>query len=162
MRRTRLRPVSRRRAKSTERMHDVRAVLEKRSRGYCEVGGELLPVADDGGYEAQHHHRQLRKRGGEDTPENGLLCCFRHHGQVHLEPEFSTQMGWIVASWDDPAVQPVWYGSNGPALLLPDGTVQAVPSAPGIPVRMGDLASTLLADLAGIRAKELLKGDRDG
>lgn len=110
-----------RRRASTKRMHDVRPLLEERSAGFCEVcAAPLHPT--DGGYEAAHHHRQLRTRGGNDGPENALLCHHQCHAAIHSRPKRSLDLGHMVASWDDPAHTQLIYQGR-PALLAADGQV---------------------------------------
>lgn len=65
---------------------------------------------------ANAHHRKLRSRGGLGTLANGVLLCGSGttgcHGWAHANVRAATDLGLIVASWDDPAEVPVttWRG----------------------------------------------------
>lgn len=82
---------------------DVRAGVYARAQGMCDYcGAPLNPDAWD------CHHRQLRSRGGKDTPENLVALhpgC--HHDRVHAFPITATLAGFMVPSWADPADVPI-------------------------------------------------------
>ena len=48
------------------------------------------------------HHRQLRSQGGADSMENLIALHAKCHHDVHMNPEWSYEHGWLVHSWDDP------------------------------------------------------------
>lgn len=53
------------------------------------------------------HHRKLRSQGGTDDPVNILLVSPSLHRFIHDHPAESYAKGWLVRSWEDPAVVPV-------------------------------------------------------
>jgi 5-methylcytosine-specific restriction endonuclease McrA len=56
------------------------------------------------GARAAHiHHRQLRRHGNE-TPDNLMPLCVDCHTEVHGSPAHSYATGFLVHSWDDPAL----------------------------------------------------------
>jgi 5-methylcytosine-specific restriction endonuclease McrA len=80
----------------------LRQVIYLRSQGMCDRCGTRLP---EQGWHA--HHRQLRSRGGPDTPANLAVLCARCHDLVHRHPKEATARGWMVPSWADPETTPV-------------------------------------------------------
>jgi len=78
----------------------TRALVLKRSMGYCEVGGELLTDA------VAIHHRKLRSQLGHDEPSNLLAVCHDHHNlgddAIHLNVAKALENGWLLASWQTP------------------------------------------------------------
>lgn len=92
----------------------LRQLVFIRAGGRCDCCGTPLdPIAWDA------HHRQLRKRGGEDSLENLVALVHGHHMIVHQHPAEATERGLMVASWDDPAAVPVRRGDGH--LYLPAG-----------------------------------------
>lgn len=66
----------------------------------------------------EFHHRKLRSQGGPHTLVNCLPCCLPCHDHIHAKDgkgsiTKSKLMGWIVASFDDPAEVPIKSGSGG-------------------------------------------------
>lgn len=59
------------------------------------------------------HHRKRRSQGGKHTADNLVLLCgdgLREcHGHVHLNPDQSYDLGWLVRAADDPALRPLTY-----------------------------------------------------
>lgn len=59
-----------------------------------------------------HHHRQLRSRGGTDSPANLILLTGSgttgEHGWVHENPGPATVLGYMVPSWADPTSTPIY------------------------------------------------------
>ncbi|MCD7100463.1 hypothetical protein [Pseudoclavibacter sp. 13-3] len=89
------------------------------------------------GPQTQHsyHHRVLRSQGGVDNPETLVLLqgtgTTGVHGWVHAHPASARLLGYLVPSWGDPAVWPVWrydgLGRRGWCRQLPDGYLERVP-----------------------------------
>lgn len=59
-----------------------------------------------------HHHRQLRSRGGDDSPANLVLLTGTgttgEHGWVHAHPGAATILGYMVPTGANPAEVPIW------------------------------------------------------
>ena len=60
---------------------------------------------------AEHvHHRVLKGMGGTSDPEiafglaNLVSLCSECHADIHAHPQKSYEEGWIVHSWQDPAL----------------------------------------------------------
>ena len=87
---------------STRAMKAVRPVIYERAGGVCEVCRVGIWFTT---FEA--HHRKLRTRGGDDSPENLLALCSRCHKWVHDNPAEATALGYMVSSWDDPKDIPI-------------------------------------------------------
>ena len=82
----------------------------QRAGGYCEKCGR--PASES----MALHHRKLKSRGGKDSVSNLIHV---HHGchnldtdSIHSNPGYSSEKGWMVASWADPTDSP---------MVLPDG-----------------------------------------
>ena len=92
-----------------------------RCKGYCEKCG--LPMNEE---DCDLHHRKLRSRGGEDTPENALMvhhaCHLQHRDSIHDNPAFSLLVGWMVSSWANPAEVSVTLPSGTTVMLTNEGT----------------------------------------
>lgn len=53
------------------------------------------------------HHRKMRSQGGGDEPENIMLVSDELHRWIHANPGLAYARGWLVKSWENPAVIPV-------------------------------------------------------
>jgi hypothetical protein len=95
---------------------DLRALVRRRANGCCELCGDHL------GPDWHAHHRQLRSRGGKDTAVNLVALCSFDHRKVHSHPAWSSEMGWMVSAYDDPATVAVAVLGRTWRLLTPDGT----------------------------------------
>ena len=83
-------------------MRRLRAAIVERAAGCCEVCGSPFIEADMR-LRSELHHRKLRSRGGRDTLENCVLVHMICHMRAHQYPAWATEVGWMVASWDNPA-----------------------------------------------------------
>jgi hypothetical protein len=89
----------------------VRSALHERCGGRCEFDGQKMDHLDV-------HHRKQRSLGGLDTLDNLVSVCRDHHDAVHLYNDYD--YGWLVHSWDTPALVPI-HLFDGYFLLTPDG-----------------------------------------
>jgi hypothetical protein len=96
----------------------LRQEVYDRSQGLCDRHG--LALSED----AWHaHHRKLRTRGGQDSMENLVALCPPCHDLVHANPLYAEETGFMVHSWQDPAVVPIfkhfrtWTQPTGPLWL---------------------------------------------
>ncbi len=72
---------------------DVRLALAERCLAQCE-----LPDCTN---LAQHpHHRLRRAQGGHDTLGNLLAVCFDCHRQIHDNPAWAYDQGYMIRSSD--------------------------------------------------------------
>ena len=112
----------------------IRRLIHYRCSGYCEKCG--WPLGDNWAA----HHRKLRKHGGPDTASNLLAVCHQCHNlgtdSIHLNPDFSYSLGYLVESWNHPKLV---------ALALPDGTKRwlsdegtYLDAEPKLPIHCGD------------------------
>jgi hypothetical protein len=80
------------------------------------------------------HHRQLVKQGGSDAPGNRVTLSGSgttgDHGWVHAHPTLAYRAGWLVHSWHNPLLIPVWLWSKGWCLLGDDLSVTPVDGGP--------------------------------
>lgn len=84
----------------------VRMFVRRRSGGRCEVASRHCT-----GDASHFHHRKLR-RHKDHSSANCLYVCAPCHRYIHDQMgEAAYLMGWLVHSWDDPAVVPVKHGS---------------------------------------------------
>lgn len=97
-RRTPLRRAVKRAVRTTDPIpRKERKAVEKRSGGWCELGCR---------HRATHmHHRKLR-RHGDHRAVNLIHVCAEHHHIIHASPDHSMRLGWLVPSWEDPALVP--------------------------------------------------------
>ncbi len=51
------------------------------------------------------HHRQLRRHGDERAVNKSWVCA-KCHTYIHDHPAEAYRKGWLVHSWDDPALVP--------------------------------------------------------
>jgi hypothetical protein len=77
----------------------VRAQVEARSKGVCEIPGCRRRAV-------HMHHRKLR-RFKDHSAVNALHTCWPHHEWIHANIDKAVSVGWLVRSWDDPASVPV-------------------------------------------------------
>ena len=91
LRRTPLRPVSKRRQKRDSGYSDARLAVFDRAHGRCEAGAEGCT-----GLMEQVHH--VGGRGGADPHRLGNLlgCCAWCHGVIHSRVEESYRRGWMT------------------------------------------------------------------
>ena len=82
----------------------IRRLVFTRSGGSCDCCGVTLR------WEAwECHHRRLRSQGGKNEAANLIALCGEcHHGRVHGKPKWARDHGFIVPSFADPNVVPVW------------------------------------------------------
>lgn len=102
---------------------EVRARLESRSAGRCEVCGV--------GRVTEHHHRRPRGRGGTrcgavGLASNGLAVCHACHRMIESHRAVALLLGWLVGSTASPPGVPVMYRGTW-TVLNDDGTLEAVP-----------------------------------
>ena len=99
----------------------LRELLFSRCKGYCEKCGFSLDPET-----ADFHHRKLRSRGGEDTPQNGILvhhkCHLQHKDSIHDNPKKAKEMGWMCPSWQDPLECRLILSNGKSVKLTPEGT----------------------------------------
>jgi 5-methylcytosine-specific restriction protein A len=100
----------------------VRATIEGRSMGLCEVCG--------GGLVVEHHHRRPRGAGGSkrlDTNQaaNGLGLCYACHRLIESNRRLAMLLGWLLLQSDQPNARPVMYRGAW-VYLLDDGTITTV------------------------------------
>ena len=85
---------------------EYETVMTRNPSGLCELGC--------GRRATDWHHRNPKRAGGTSNPNinrtsNGLaLCSHCHHWVVHEHPAIAYHMGWLVHSWDDETLVPVW------------------------------------------------------
>lgn len=79
---------------------EMRPLVEARSNGTCEarIPGVCTLVA------VHVHHRKLRKHGGTNLLVNLNHLCRACHQHIHNHPADAKWCGYIVSSWDDPAL----------------------------------------------------------
>ena len=71
------------------------------------------------------HHRKLRSQSSKKEVhllQNLIILCGSGttgcHGIVHANPAESYRQGWLVRSWQDPLVVPVFYAPEGAFFVL--------------------------------------------
>lgn len=99
--RTRLRPVSKKRAKADKDWPEIRAFVMERDDNACQFykgRGALVGVAPHGGELDPHHvvpkGRDIQLRL---EPTNLLTLCRNHHDWVHAHPNASTAFGLLAS-----------------------------------------------------------------
>lgn len=99
---------------------NVREAVHDRQRGYCWWCGVPLPEA------WALHHRQLRSQGGTDDVWNFVAlhhaCHNGHRTSVHSQVAQAIERGFIVSSWDDPALVSLRLLGGETVSLHSDGT----------------------------------------
>lgn len=66
---------------------------------WCQVNAEGCQ-----GRATDTHHRKMRSQGGDNEPQNLLRCCHHCHMAVHASPAWAYSRGFLVKSWQDPAL----------------------------------------------------------
>lgn len=98
----------------------LRMSVYDRAGGCCDRCGRAVPKDD-----WECHHRKLRSQGGQDSMFNLVCLCHEDHARIHRAVQWSYENGWLVRSFDDPALVPVRRGL-GREFPTPDGWVSAV------------------------------------
>lgn len=97
MKRTPLRPVSKKKAAKNREWQKVREAVERRSNGVCEA--QIRSVCLGTG--SHGHHVRRRSQGGSDDPSNVLWVCALEdgmgacHGWIHDHPLLAARMGLL-------------------------------------------------------------------
>ncbi len=102
MRRSRIRPVSTKRAAV---LPDLDAAVEaaKERDGHTCQAIVRMPGVDCGGHLVGHHMiRRSQWRGGLCVVENIVTLCDAHHRAVHADTALSLRLGLLRYSWDRP------------------------------------------------------------
>ena len=90
MKRTRIKPVSQKRAAENRVRAKVKQELVAAADSRCERCRQVANL--------DWHERQSRARGGSITdPRNIKWTCRLHHDWAHANPVEATQMGWLVS-----------------------------------------------------------------
>lgn len=101
----------------------IRAAVIKRDR-FCVKCGSAVDK------DCAVHHRKLRSQAGKDVLSNLIALCHACHNlgsdSVHLNPRTAAENGWIVKSFEDPALVPVRYQQDRWVYLDDEGTVRDV------------------------------------
>jgi len=96
---------STRKKQSLSDMRKSRHIVEDRSRGRCEV---RIPGVCLGRAESMHHRQ--REGVGPSLDFNLIHTCGDGcrgcHGWITEHPDDAWEKGWIVKTWEDPAVIP--------------------------------------------------------
>lgn len=77
----------------------ARRAVRERDQQRCVAGGCWI-----GGTGGHVHHRKLRSQGGDNSVSNLILLCHVHHQAIHAKVELAYQLGYLVRSWDNPAL----------------------------------------------------------
>lgn len=99
LRRTRIRRVSKKRAKKLRDRQPLRDALQRRSGGRCEV--RFSPYCT--GVGQGPHHKKKESQGGSDTLENCLWSCNIRNSAIEDEPLRARAEGLVVLSWEPEA-----------------------------------------------------------
>lgn len=78
---------------------NARRAVRERDQGRCVAGG--CWVGETSGHV---HHRKLRSQGGDNSLPNLILLCAAHHNAIHAGVRLAYELGYLVRSWDDPAL----------------------------------------------------------
>lgn len=125
---------------STNRLHALRRLLNKRCDGACERCGFPLDILDNGDYLFDLHHRQRRTQGGRDVLSNVAAihagCHTITSKSVHQDVRVATEEGWLVPAYQSPANVPLLYrglwaqmDDEGAVTYLDPRSVWEVPNA---------------------------------
>jgi len=71
----------------------VRAAIERRSGGKCEVHSDVCT-----GHATLVHHKLRRSHGGQGVVDNALATCNSCHLLIHGNPAMSYEKGWMIRS----------------------------------------------------------------
>lgn len=82
MKRTVLKPISKKKQRQLREERKIRKLLEERADGVCEECG-LLPDLKDGRGELHLSHTIPRSRGGETSLVNCQMLCRKCHNAKH-------------------------------------------------------------------------------
>lgn len=93
---------------------------------------EYSPCAICGRPSVHTHHRKLRSQGGDNSEVNLIRLCLSHHSYIHANPTESYENGWLVKSFDDPALIPVLTEGVGPTGSSPEAPAEAASLAPSV------------------------------
>lgn len=94
MKRTALRPVSKRKAKALRAWWKIRREVEARADGRCEACRiHVLDTCPGRGCHA--HHLLLRSQGGADDPSDLMWVSAEHHQWIHDHPAESYALGLL-------------------------------------------------------------------
>jgi hypothetical protein len=97
------------------------ALVEERASWYCEVCGKVATES------MALHHRKLKSRGGKDSASNLIRVHHSCHnmstGSIHANPAWAEDMGYMVASWQEPHEAPMHLPDGRIVLLQNDGTI---------------------------------------
>ena len=126
VRRTRLRPLSPKRAAGRDAWRHISALVQAREGSHCARCNTHAPI----GYGAPHHRRK-KGQGGADDAMNLVWCCTScNTGWIEENPAIATRMGWTVPAGVTPQEWPVWttrYGVEGWHMPTQFGWEKAVP-----------------------------------
>lgn len=106
--------------KDSEFSPEVKAIVDGRSWGRCEVCGD--------GRIAEYHHRRPRGAGGSKRPDTGqasncLGLCHVCHRMIESHRTIALLLGWLVGQRVPPvAARVMWRGEW--AMLTDDGQVK--------------------------------------
>ncbi|HEY2101520.1 MAG TPA: hypothetical protein VGH72_33990 [Pseudonocardia sp.] len=110
----------------------IRAQLWERCSGRCEVTG--IPLGDNWAV----HHRRKKGMGGTSLPDvhalyNLMAVTHAAHNlgtmSIHLNPEWSKRLGYLIPAWDDPQLRPLVLLGRRNVWLTADGHYTSEPPA---------------------------------
>jgi hypothetical protein len=93
-------------------------LLQDRAAGRCECCGHALRGR------CQRHHRKLKSQGGLNDVTNLVVICANCHNTIHLNPQWSTEHGWIVPAHQHPARVKLTLWDNRRVRLTTTGSYQ--------------------------------------
>lgn len=100
MKRTRLRPVSRKRRSETKARAEVRRVTFERAGYQCQAREVWLDIECGGPLDCHEIVARSAYPGGHLDPSNTLALCRRHHDAVDAEPLKAAAKGLKRWSWE--------------------------------------------------------------
>lgn len=98
VRRTPLRPMSKKRRRAEVELAKSKQVVHRRAGGLCEARGFWLDEC--GWYGTTAHHVLPRSAGGGHEPTNLLWICRQHHHFIHTNPERAYELGLLKKRGD--------------------------------------------------------------